>query len=102
MVHVEVIRAKLRPPPAPDPCVRRPRLEAQLAAMIERHPAVVVAATAGAGKTTAVAATADALDRELAWLTLDITDAAPGRLVGYLEAALAARLPHLEGVATEA
>ncbi|WP_028064050.1 BTAD domain-containing putative transcriptional regulator [Solirubrobacter soli] len=82
--------------------MRRPRLEAQLAGLIERHPALVVAATAGAGKTTAVAAAAATLDRELAWLTLDATDAAPGRLVGYLEAALAARLPHLEGVATDA
>jgi ATP/maltotriose-dependent transcriptional regulator MalT len=98
----EVIRAKLRPPPAPGLRVRRPRLEAQLARLIERHPALVVAATAGAGKTTAVAAAAQTLDRELAWLTVDRTDAAPGRLVGYLEAALAARLPRLERVATDA
>ena len=98
----EVIRAKLRPPPAPWPRVPRPRLEAELAGLIDRHPALVVAATAGAGKTTAVAAAAQTLDRELAWLTLDRTDAAPGRLVGYLEAALAARLPRLERVATDA
>jgi ATP/maltotriose-dependent transcriptional regulator MalT/DNA-binding SARP family transcriptional activator len=98
-VHVEVIRAKLRPPPEPIRSVRRPRLEALLAEEIERHPAVVVAATAGAGKTTAVAAAAQLLDRELAWLTLDHTDVAPGRLVGYLEAALAACLPRLERVA---
>jgi ATP/maltotriose-dependent transcriptional regulator MalT len=48
---------------------------------------------AGAGKTTAVAAAVRTLTRPAAWLTLDWTDAAPGRLVRYLEAALAAQLP---------
>ena len=97
-----VIRAKLRPPSEPSVFVRRRRLEELLARLIEAHPAVLVSATAGAGKTTAVAAAAGRLNRQLAWLTLDFTDAAPGRLVTYLEAAIAGRLPRLAGVATGA
>jgi ATP/maltotriose-dependent transcriptional regulator MalT len=77
-------------------------VEELLAGLVERHRAVVVSATAGAGKTTAVAAAAQTLDRRLAWLTLDWTDAAPGRLVTYLEAAFARSLPRLTGVATGA
>ena len=38
----------------------------------------------------------------MAWLTLDATDAAPGRLVTYLEAALTRRAPHVDGVGTGA
>ena len=85
----EVIRAKLRPPPAPWPRVPRPRLEAELAGLIERHrrsswprrpaPARRRRSPAAARRSTA----------RVAWLTLDRTDAAPGRLLDYLEAALA-------------
>jgi ATP/maltotriose-dependent transcriptional regulator MalT len=97
-----IIRAKLVPPAVPAQRVPRPRVERKLAALIERHPIVVVGATAGAGKTTAVASAAAMLQRPLAWLTIDRTDAAPGRLVTYLEAALARALPDLDGVATSA
>jgi len=82
--------------------VDRPRIEDALAALIERHRTVVVSATAGAGKTTAVAAAVRRLTRPVAWLTLDWTDAAPGRLVRYLEAALGAQLPGVARVATDA
>ena len=61
-----------------------------------------VSATAGAGKTTAVAAAARLLDLPVAWLTVDRTDAAPGRLVTYLEAALAERMPRVAGVVARA
>jgi ATP/maltotriose-dependent transcriptional regulator MalT/DNA-binding SARP family transcriptional activator len=97
-----VIRAKIRPPPVAERLVERPRVEHALAALIERHRVVVVSATAGAGKTTAVAAAVRLLTRPVAWLTLDWTDAAPGRLVRYLEAALAGPLPGVGHVATEA
>ena len=40
--------------------------------------------------------------RRAAWLTLDDTDAAAGRLVTYLEAALAAEVESAAGVATQA
>jgi ATP/maltotriose-dependent transcriptional regulator MalT len=91
-LQTAVIRAKVRPPPLAERLVGRPRLEQALAALVERHRVVVVSATAGAGKTTAVAAAVRTLTRPVAWLTLDWTDAAPGRLVRYLEAALAGPL----------
>jgi DNA-binding SARP family transcriptional activator len=97
-----VIRAKLTPPPPAERLVRRPRVEEALAALIERHRVVVISATAGAGKTTAVTAAVRMLTRPVAWLTLDWTDAAPGRLVRYVEAALAGRLPQVGRVAAEA
>jgi DNA-binding SARP family transcriptional activator len=97
-----VIRAKVGLPPLSEACVGRPRVERLLAALIERHRLVLVAATAGAGKTTAVAAATRKVARPLAWLTLDWTDAAPGRLVTYLEAALAGTAPGVAGVGTGA
>jgi ATP/maltotriose-dependent transcriptional regulator MalT len=49
-----VIRAKVGPPPLNEASVGRPRVEHLLADLIEQHRTTVVAATAGAGKTTAV------------------------------------------------
>ncbi|ADB52413.1 BTAD domain-containing putative transcriptional regulator [Conexibacter woesei] len=100
--RVALIQRKLAPPPPPAPLVERPRLEQLLEALFERHRVVVVSATAGAGKTTAVAAAARRLTWPLAWLSVDRTDAAPGRLVTYLEAALARTRPELAGLASEA
>jgi DNA-binding SARP family transcriptional activator len=97
-----VIQGKLAIPPLVERRVERPRLDRSLAALIERHRVVVVSATAGAGKTTAVAAALRRVDRPVAWLTLDRTDAAPGRLLTYVEAALAGQLPHLGNVASRA
>jgi len=99
---IPVIRGKLAVPAPADHVVDRPRLLELLAGVVERHPVVVVSATAGAGKTTAVAAATALLGRPVAWLAVDRPDAAPGRLVAYLEAALAERLPRLRGIATEA
>ena len=70
--------------------------------LVDRYPVVWVAATAGAGKTTAVVEAGRYIDRPIAWLTLDATDAAPGRLVTYLEAALTRRAPQVDGVGTGA
>jgi ATP/maltotriose-dependent transcriptional regulator MalT/DNA-binding SARP family transcriptional activator len=97
-----VIQAKVRPPPSPEGEVHRPRVEDALATLIERHRTVVVSATAGAGKTTAVAAALRRLARRVAWLTLDWTDTAPGRLVRYVEAALGGTLPAVSRVASDA
>src|SRR5919109_2244577 len=96
-----IIRSKLRPPEPSDHVVARPRIEQRLRDLLERHAVVVVSATAGSGKTTAVAR-ALAGDDRLAWLTLDDGDVAPGRLLTYLEAAVAARVPGADGVATAA
>jgi DNA-binding SARP family transcriptional activator len=97
-----VIQSKLGVPLLLDEFVDRPRLHDQLAALIAAHRVVVVSATAGAGKTTAVAAAVARLDLRVAWLSVDRTDAAPGRLLTYLEAALARCSASAAGVATEA
>jgi DNA-binding SARP family transcriptional activator len=97
-----VIQSKLKIPALPDHFVERPRLHKLLAGLIDERRVAVVSATPGAGKTTALVAATGMVKRPIAWLTVDRTDTAPGRLVTYLEAALARQLPHLEGVATGA
>lgn len=97
-----IIRRKFKVPPLAAETTTRPRLERLVAELVESHPVVVISATAGAGKTTAVARAVELLDRPVAWLTVDRTDAAPGRLVAYLEAALACRIPGVAGVARAA
>jgi DNA-binding SARP family transcriptional activator len=97
-----VIQRKLAIPEVTERALGRPRLERLLAMLVERYPLVWVAATAGAGKTTAVVQAARSIERPVAWLTLDATDAAPGRLVTYLEAALARCTAQVDGVGTGA
>src|SRR3954447_1143481 len=101
-VSSAVIQSKLAVPPLGERLAARPRVSGLVAELLERHPLVLVTATAGAGKTTAVVQAAALLDRPTAWLTLDDTDAAPGRLLTYLEAALARRAPAASDVATNA
>ena len=96
-----VIRAKVIPPLSGG-WVKRARPEALLAEAVESRRVVVVSATAGSGKTTLVAAAMQRLSRPVAWLTLDWTDTAPGRLVTYLEAALGMVVPRVQGVARDA
>jgi ATP/maltotriose-dependent transcriptional regulator MalT/DNA-binding SARP family transcriptional activator len=97
-----LIQRKLRPPPLQEDVLERPRLDHLLGDLMDRHAAVVVCATAGAGKTTAVAQATSRWTRPVAWLTVDRTDRAPGRLLIYLEAALALAVPVTRGVATRA
>ena len=91
-----VIKAKVRPP-VTEGWVERARPEAVLADALEARRVVVVSATAGSGKTTLVAAVTERLQRPSAWLTLDWTDTAPGRLVTYLEEALNLAVPRIRG-----
>jgi ATP/maltotriose-dependent transcriptional regulator MalT len=97
-----LIRAKLAVPTLPDERVERQRLDRRIASLLDRHRIVVVSATAGSGKTTAVASAIRQLDLPVAWLTLDRSDTAPGRLLTYLEAALARVAPDIVGTATRA
>jgi DNA-binding SARP family transcriptional activator len=83
-----VIRRKLAAPEPGDDIVRRDRLTERILGLIDRHPVVTVCATAGGGKTTAVALALRDVDRPVAWLSLDGTEQAPGRLLVYLEAAV--------------
>lgn len=67
----------------------RERVNERFAGLVERYGVVFVRAAAGSGKTTAVLDCISSSSRPAAWLTLDNTDAAPGRLLTYLEASLA-------------
>jgi len=100
--QLPLIGRKLALPAAPDHVLNRPRLDALLGTLIDNYRIVVVAATAGAGKTTAAARAATRSERPVAWLTVDRTDAAPGRLLTYLEASLATAVPAVRGLATRA
>nr|QIY66171.1 transcriptional regulator [Streptomyces sp. RPA4-2] len=83
-----VIRRKLVAPEPADDLVPRDRLTGWVRSLIDQHPVVTVCATAGGGKTTAVALALRDLERPVAWLSLDGTEQAPGRLLVYLEAAV--------------
>lgn len=96
------IRRKIVPPPSSADCIPRPRVDELLVDLLGRRRVVLVTATAGSGKTTAVVSAASVLGRPTAWLTVDDTDRAPGRLVTYLEAALERVAPQVTGVASRA
>ncbi|GGT00489.1 BTAD domain-containing putative transcriptional regulator [Streptomyces chromofuscus] len=89
------------PEPAKDVVVRD-RLSQRLRTLLDRHTVVNVFATAGAGKTTAVALAVRDLDRPVAWLSLDGTEQAAGRLLVYLEAAVEDAVPGAADVASDA
>ncbi|MCU1670774.1 MAG: transcriptional activator domain protein [Blastococcus sp.] len=97
-----VIRRKIVPPPLSESVVPRLRLETLLNGLLDQHRLVCVYASAGAGKTTAILQAAQRLQRPLAWLDLDATDVSTGRLLVYLEAALALHVPQVTGVAAAA
>lgn len=97
-----VIRRKLAAPEPGDGIVPRDRLTGCIRSLIDRHPVVTVCATAGGGKTTAVASALRDLDRPVAWLSLDGTEQAPGRLLVYLEAAVEQYVPAAARVASDA
>jgi DNA-binding SARP family transcriptional activator len=97
-----IIQRKLAMPPLPDHFAERPRLQRVLGDLLGRKRAVVISGTAGAGKTTAVIEATRVLERPIAWLTVDRSDTAPGRLVTYLEAALARCVPAAAGVGSRA
>ena len=97
-----VIRRKILPSTLADTVVPRRRLESLLMGLIDQHRLVFVYASAGAGKTTAILQAAQRLQRELVWLDVDTTDTATGRLLVYLEAALALHVPQVARVATSA
>ena len=97
-----IIRRKLAvPEPAADVVVRE-RLNQRLHELLDRHSVVNVFATAGAGKTTSVALAVRALDRPVAWVSLDGTEQAAGRLLVYLEAAVEGPVPSAADVASDA
>ena len=97
-----VIRRKIIVPNTPVGAVTRERLDGLFCQLVDAHRVGAVTATAGAGKSVAVAHASRRFNRPVAWLSVDATDAAPGRLVTYLEEALAQQLPSVRGIATGA
>jgi ATP/maltotriose-dependent transcriptional regulator MalT/DNA-binding SARP family transcriptional activator len=102
MRAVSIIGRKIIPPPLSADSTARTRLDELLLDLMRSRRVVLVTATAGSGKTTAVVAATSRLGRPTAWLTVDDTDRAPGRLVTYLEAALGRVVPSVVGVASQA
>jgi len=77
-----VIQSQLVPPRQRKGLLRRPRLEARLAAVLD-YPLTIVQAGAGYGKSTALAALAEVVDR-LAWYTITEPDRDPLLFVAHL------------------
>ncbi len=97
-----IVRGKVRPPaPGPDR-VARPRIAAQIERLADANGIAWVTGTAGAGKTTAVLELVERYDGLAPWLTLGDAERAPGRLLTYLEAALAHAVPAVAGVVLDA
>lgn len=82
--------------------VPRPRVRQRIVELVERFGVVWVLGSAGSGKTTAVTDAVAALGGPTAWLTLEATELAPGRLLLHLERALSAALDGLPPAVTEA
>lgn len=80
-----------------DRVIPRPRVRDALVERIERHGLVQVVASAGSGKTTAVAQATEGLGRSLAWLTLEEWHRSPGKLLDDLVLALEPVAPGLQG-----
>jgi LuxR family maltose regulon positive regulatory protein len=92
-----LLRGRLRPPPARNALVARPRLDALLDRAGD-YEVVLLSAPAGFGKTTAVSqwfGTRAASGRRCAWVSLDEMDSEPGRILMYLVASLSACDPGL-------
>ena len=97
-----VVRRKLAPPVLGDRMVRRDRVTNRIHAQLRRANVLAVYAAAGSGKTTAVAMALRDLARPVAWLSLDGTESAAGRLLLYIEAAVTPHAADASGVATDA
>ncbi|KMO83625.1 Serine/threonine-protein kinase PknK [Mycolicibacterium chlorophenolicum] len=97
-----VIQRKLAPPAISGEMFTRDRLNRRITDLLKDHRVVTVCAAAGSGKTTGVAMAVRTLDRVVAWLSLDGTETAPGRLLKYLESAAACHLPHIPPAASQA
>jgi len=90
------------PPVLGDRLIDRDRVTGLIHAQLGRANVLTVCAAAGSGKTTAVALALRDAGRPVAWLSLDGTESAAGRLLLYLEAAVGAHAPEAGGAATDA
>ncbi|MEM7111791.1 MAG: LuxR C-terminal-related transcriptional regulator [Chloroflexota bacterium] len=83
---------KITPPPLRGNLVGRPQLFARLDEATDKK-LILVAATAGFGKTTLIAHWSQQQDRPVCWLALDASDNDPIRFLAYLIAAIQAQFP---------
>jgi DNA-binding SARP family transcriptional activator len=83
-----IIRRKVTQPPRAPHALERLRIVRHLSELTNSHAVLLVRAGPGAGKTTAVVDWCAYSDHPVAWLTVDESDRAPGRLLTYLQAAL--------------
>jgi len=80
---LQLLRTKISVPPARPKRIERSRLLERIENGLQRALTLVVA-PAGFGKTTLVAAWAQSASVPVAWLSLEVADRAPERLLNYL------------------
>lgn len=97
-----IVQAKVEIPACAAHVIRRERVANLVRQLLSSRRVLVVAATAGAGKTSAVIEGLEGWSRPVAWLSVDRTDQAPGRLLVYIESALSAAVPGLDSVVSPA
>lgn len=83
-----IILRKIRMPELQTEHSPRPRLREAISRVVMSHRVTAVSATAGSGKTTAVAEALLGCDQPVAWVSLDKSDQSTGRLLAYIDAAL--------------
>jgi ATP/maltotriose-dependent transcriptional regulator MalT len=93
-MSIPVLATKLYIPPPPPQVVPRPRLIARLNEGLRRKLALI-AAPAGFGKTTLLAAWVAESRRPVAWLALDPAESDPTRFLAYLVAAVRTIAPRI-------
>lgn len=91
-----LLKTKLRRPPLPRDAISRPRLIRRLNASPDAF-LILIAAPAGAGKSTLVAQWLVDDPRPVAWLSLDSGDNDLPRFLQYMLAAIQSALPHACG-----
>lgn len=99
---LRIITSKISPPVPRAERVNRQRLSDRIRELVDSHGVVWVTGTAGSGKSTAVVDALACGDRPLAWLTMDPSETAPGRLITYLEASVRGAIPSIAPVASHA
>lgn len=87
-----ILETRLSVPPPPPVMIPRPRLLARLNVGMS-HRLTLLAAPAGFGKTTLLAAWAEQAPCPVTWLTVEAGDRDPARFLAYLQAAITRVLP---------
>lgn len=89
----KLVGGRYRPPAREDREVVRCRVSEMLRRSLRHCDITAVIATAGAGKSTAVAHALDGWPSPTCWMRIEDGDQTPGRLLLYLERALLTAVP---------